>query len=528
MTGRSFLPVCLVAALALGWTVSASADDDEYNENREQTGSISDFPFRSCNKTNGAYRLAPVWRPAGGGQYCFKIEVRQEPQSCSGACCTAALHKIEFNVSSSCLVAGSSVTATLNGVPTRVGPVYDRPPSGPPGSAILRITQLGLDPVMAQGAELCITLKPNRARQGCTTLEQMCVSTGFPAGTCTAATFDVAWDCCPVSQVVQAQPPPPPPPPTPPSPLQQPPQVIANRPCDVCVTAMLTPPQYDIRPYRFDNATCAAIQQSIADDMNYLLSFEEIDVYTPFSAQECTGTRAVTCGSFSGNDLDKLQDMFNILDATYELLLYFLYAAFDGDVCDPRIENYAVTVTTDGNQCLDLTQSVACSPPMAPFPNCTCDTTQGVLPYMVAPTYYTRASLMYGPSVMECCFSVKTLRQDQVVPSTCYKANDTLAKIEWLANDAQRSVVKGFTVTPAGGPTKTVSPSWGAKGTNTLKVNLNWSEAQADGGVVCVALQKPYTMEDLGLPWIYQSYVSVFNRDSQDYCCPLFRTAQQH
>ncbi|GLI65224.1 hypothetical protein VaNZ11_008706, partial [Volvox africanus] len=207
----SYLPVFMAAALAVGWVVIGSAlpADDEFSENRDQTGTIPNFPYRSCNTSNGAYRLAPVWVPLGISQYCFKIEVRQDAQSCSGACCTALLHKIEFNVSSSCLVAGSSVTATLNGVPTRVGAVFDKPPYGLPGSAVLRITQLGLDPVTAQGAQLCITLKPNRARQGCTTLEQLCLSPGFPAGTCTAATFDAACDCCPSSTVVQAKPPPP-------------------------------------------------------------------------------------------------------------------------------------------------------------------------------------------------------------------------------------------------------------------------------------------------------------------------------
>ncbi|GIM03922.1 hypothetical protein Vretimale_8578, partial [Volvox reticuliferus] len=207
-----YLPSLVGIALAVGWVVNANpwVSDYEISVNRVQTGSISNFPFRNCETNDGAYHLAPAWWPMGGNKYCFNIEVMND---CWSSCCTATLHKIEFNVSSSCLVAGASVTATLNGVPTRVGPSYDKPPFGPPGSAILRITQLGLDPVMAQGAVLCITLKPNRGRQGCTTLEQLCSSPGFPAGTCTAAIFDATCDCCPISQAAQARPPPPPPPP---------------------------------------------------------------------------------------------------------------------------------------------------------------------------------------------------------------------------------------------------------------------------------------------------------------------------
>ncbi|GIL56737.1 hypothetical protein Vafri_12055, partial [Volvox africanus] len=221
MTHKTFYFSRLIGiALTVGWVVNASAWENEYEftVNRVQTGAIPDFPFRNCDTNNGAYLLAPAWRPMGGTKYCFNIEVMNDPNTCWSSCCTATLHKIEFNVSDSCLVPGAYVTATLNGVPTRVGATFDKPPYGNPGSGILRITQLGLDTETAQGAELCITLKPNRARQGCTTLEQLCSSPGFPAGTCTAAMFDAGCDCCPISQAAQARPPPPPPPSPPPPP----------------------------------------------------------------------------------------------------------------------------------------------------------------------------------------------------------------------------------------------------------------------------------------------------------------------
>ncbi|GIL56727.1 hypothetical protein Vafri_12042 [Volvox africanus] len=509
MACKLSFPLLVVAALAVGWV--ANAQDDDTEGQGVQTGTIPNFPFRSCNTSNGAYRLAPVWAPLGGGQYCFTIQVNQDAQSCSGACCTSGLHKIEFNVSSSCLVAGASVTATLNGVPTRVGATFDKPPYGNPGSAVLRITQLGLDPVTAQGAQLCITLKPNRARQGCTTLEQLCSSPGFPAGTCTAATFDAACDCCPVSQVVQAQPPPPP-------------NVIAYRYCEVCVAAKLVPPANDVRPYRFDAATCATIQQQIADAMNAALSASNITpVFMPFAPNSttCSDDTVRTCGVFNGLEVSTLESLFREVSG---LMSYFIDVAAGGNVCNPQLEGYSVEITTEDNPCLDVSQSASCYLPPTPFPNCTCNTTQGVLPFLVSPNYYSRANSSWGSSVTDYCFTLDTLSAAAIVPSTCYSANDKLAKIEWYANEALRSAVKGYTIYPAGATSgKKVSPSWGAAGTSTLKVTLNWTDAEANGGLVCVAVQKPYTMADLckGAPG--QCYASLFNRDNSDYCCPIFR-----
>ncbi|GIL56731.1 hypothetical protein Vafri_12042 [Volvox africanus] len=516
MACKLSFPLLVVAALAVGWV--ANAQDDDTEGQGVQTGTIPNFPFRSCNTSNGAYRLAPVWAPLGGGQYCFTIQVNQDAQSCSGACCTSGLHKIEFNVSSSCLVAGASVTATLNGVPTRVGATFDKPPYGNPGSAVLRITQLGLDPVTAQGAQLCITLKPNRARQGCTTLEQLCSSPGFPAGTCTAATFDAACDCCPVSQVVQAQPPPPP-------------NVIAYRYCEVCVAAKLVPPANDVRPYRFDAATCATIQQQIADAMNAALSASNITpVFMPFAPNSttCSDDTVRTCGVFNGLEVSALESLFT---AVSDLMSYFIEVASSGNVCNPQLERYTVEITTEDNPCLDVSQSASCYLPSTPFPNCTCNLTQGVLPFTIGTTYSHVRNSTNFPLSDEYCFAINPLPSTApLVPSTCYQENDTIAKLEWYADDSVRSYVKGFMLYPAVGPSKKVSPSWGALGASTLKVSLNWTNEQANGGLVCVAVRQPYSMDDVCVdPPAQQCYVSIFNRDdsnNNDYCCPTFRAGQ--
>ncbi|GIL93560.1 hypothetical protein Vretifemale_20962 [Volvox reticuliferus] len=152
---------------------------------------------------------------------------------------------MQFNVSSSCLVQPApEIKATINNVNTRISPSLDWPLNGRNGSAILRLTQLGLTTVSAANAEVCITLKTNRGSQGCTTLEQLCVShPDEPLGTCTVAMFDITRTCCPISQTyptlvpnvnnqtVPIPPSPPPPSPIPPSPRECLPRHHPHRQC---------------------------------------------------------------------------------------------------------------------------------------------------------------------------------------------------------------------------------------------------------------------------------------------------------
>ncbi|GIL86128.1 hypothetical protein Vretifemale_14553 [Volvox reticuliferus] len=231
--------------------------------------------------------------------------------------------------------------------------------------------------------------------------------------------------------------------------------------------------------------------------MNAALNASNISpIAAPFAPNSttCFDDTVLTCGNFNGEDLSKLERLFNEVS---DLLSYFIGVASSGDICNPKLEGYTVLITTQDNICLDVSQSASCFLPNQPFPNCTCNTTQGVLPFIVSPSYYPRASPFFGSLVTEYCFTLNTLPAAAIVPSTCYKANDLLAKIEWYADEALRSAVKGYTITPFGGPSKKVFPSWGAPGTSTLKVNLNWNGTMANGGLVCVAVQKPYTMQNL-------------------------------
>ncbi|GLI64963.1 hypothetical protein VaNZ11_008370, partial [Volvox africanus] len=189
--------------------------------NAEQTGLYPNFPFCKCVKTPSSYTLSPSVRALGGGKYCFTLNA-VTPPGCTSYCCTKAdLKKLEFNVNQACDVFGATVKATVNGIATKVGPSFSYAPDGPVGSTVLRITQLGLSRA-DDGAEICLTLLPSKAGEGCTTLEDLCVPpTNSAPGVCTVAAFDSQNDCCPISNVNVPSPPPPsprPPSPRPPSP----------------------------------------------------------------------------------------------------------------------------------------------------------------------------------------------------------------------------------------------------------------------------------------------------------------------
>ncbi|EFJ49350.1 extracellular matrix glycoprotein pherophorin-DZ2 [Volvox carteri f. nagariensis] len=145
---------------------SADAQDFYYGDYDvalgEQTGFVPNFPYRECATRIGAYRLGPEVKSLGGGKFCFTIKV--QTQNCNNACCNTDLYKIEFNVSDSCIVQpAADVKATINGVYTRVGAAFGRPVNGRNGTAVLRLTQLGLDTTSAQNAEPpAIDVRPYR------------------------------------------------------------------------------------------------------------------------------------------------------------------------------------------------------------------------------------------------------------------------------------------------------------------------------------------------------------------------------
>ncbi|KAG2485372.1 hypothetical protein HYH03_015863 [Edaphochlamys debaryana] len=166
---------------------------------RIQTGLYTAFPYCKCAPNRpSAYSLFPLVSASGTGEYCFTLQVAR-PAGCTSYCCQGAdLRKIELDVVPGCDTHNTNATATLNGTP--LAAAFDLPPSGPQGSTVLRLTGLGLGP-SDDGAQLCLTLAPNRNRPGaCDSLARLCAPPpGFPPGTCAVLLQDSRAQCCRVS-----------------------------------------------------------------------------------------------------------------------------------------------------------------------------------------------------------------------------------------------------------------------------------------------------------------------------------------
>ncbi|GIL64217.1 hypothetical protein Vafri_18187, partial [Volvox africanus] len=323
-------------------------------------------------------------------------------------------------------------------------------------------------------------------------------------------------------------PPPPPPPPSPPPPPPPPPSPPPPTPpisiqpalpprCSVCISARLQPPPFDLRPYRYDNITCASIQQSISNSINTALNKSFIPMVSYFAGNSslCSSLEVSVCGKFFSS-----YDAQDFKTTAEGLMPFLIDLAAGGTVCRAELEGYQVVVTTDGSDCLPVASSASCFLPFTPFPNCTCNTTQGILPFAVSPRYVTG---LKTATTTEYCFTISTIPQNQVVPSACAVANDVLVKVEWYANQNMSSWVWGINLYPATGPKVTRAASWGAAGTNSLKATpINWTTTQANGSRVCVEMKNPRTMADLCLGINSQCYASTFNSNKD--CCPIFRT----
>ncbi|EFJ45616.1 extracellular matrix glycoprotein pherophorin-V8, partial [Volvox carteri f. nagariensis] len=464
-------------------------------------GEIANFPYRDCTTARGAYSLAPDVASLGGGKYCFTIQV---DQGCSGPCCSTDLQKIEFDVSSSCLVSGASVIATINGKRTQIGASFDKPEMGPPGTAILRIPQLGLNKTTAQNAELCITLKPNNAGRGCTTLEQLCSTpSGGCPGACSAAFFDTPCKCCPISNTRGRSCTPLPPP--------DPPVFCTSQ---VCYIAELEPPTPDVRPYRFDDATCTSLKVQLGKASQAInVGSDTLASYLDLVLRVCEGTRVVMCSNFTESNVTDAAWKTAFAGANTELVTFFL-SLISGPTCLPELDGYTIRTRANSEKCVlfDEERSIPCVPP--PGVNCSCDVKQGVLPFVVGARYAPAASL--PPSKVpttDYCFTISTTTN--IAPSNCTSIS-TIGKVELIADPSLRAFVRGFTLYLNNGTSTKISPTWGS---NTLRAtNLLWSVAEADGARVCVTLRNPVTMIDICQGT--RCTVSVFNEDKD--CCPLF------
>lgn len=148
------------------------------------------------------------------------------------------------------------------------------------------------------------------------------------------------------------------------------PIAVANSICEVCVAAKLEPPPNDFRPFRYDGASCASVQQNIAGLMNAAVDAANIPMlqrFAPNSSYCLSGTEVLTCGRIN-NTVD-LSALDRTLDEAAQMSM--VAAAAGGDVCRPQLEGYHVVVETYDNLCVNFSRSAACALPDVPFPNCT-------------------------------------------------------------------------------------------------------------------------------------------------------------
>ncbi|GLI65218.1 hypothetical protein VaNZ11_008699 [Volvox africanus] len=479
-------------------------------DSRQQSGKFPLFPYVNCIKDGGVYGLAPSVSDLGGGKYCFTIVV--DDQRCTDPCCSSDLYKIELNVANSCLVSGASVSATLNGVPlVRPSPSFDAPGDGLSGSAIIRIPGVALNKTTAQGAELCLTLKTNKAGQGCTKLEQLCASsTDSCTGACSAAFFDTACKCCPVSKTTGNCPPPPSKP-------------SANCTGLVCFTAELIPPEVDVRPYRFDASLCdRATDALIAELEKTELGTQTLSSFLSLATSaRCSETLYSICANFTTDYQEPfVENITTALEAAATEVVPFLLSEIAGSTCNPELDGYTVWARTFSEKCVTFEdyKSITCFASNG-RPPCLCNATQGILPYVIAARYYAQPGSR--PDTTEYCFNISKLPRDKVVPSTCADTS-SINKLEFYANRDLRTAIRGFNLYPATGGTARISDIWGSPYSNTLKAtNVNWTAAQANGGRICAVLQNPVTMMDvcLGAP-DDKCLVAIYNGNRD--CCPTF------
>ncbi|GIL76979.1 hypothetical protein Vretimale_8582 [Volvox reticuliferus] len=501
-------------ALLLGtcWPLSTVNGQAVLSMDSRQSGKFPLFPYANCIRDGGVYGLAPSVSDLGGGKYCFTIIV--DDQSCTGSCCSSDLNKIMLNVANSCLVSGASVSATLDGVPlVRPSPSFDAPADGPSGSGIIRIPGLALNKTTAQGAELCITLKANNAGQGCTKLEQLCASPASSCtGSCSAAFFDTTCKCCPVSTTTGNCTPPPPKP-------------AANCTGLVCFTAELTPPDVDVRPYRFDAAVCDKLTDVLMTQLeNTELGTSTLSSFLSLELDaRCSETLYSICANFTTDYKEAfVENITTALAAAAEKVLNPLLEEVSGTVCEPELDRYKVVVSTFSEKCVtfDNATSITCFV-SNDKPPCLCNSTQGILPFVISARYYAQPGSR--PSTTEYCFNISNLPQGKVVPSNC-AGIATINKLEFYADEGLRTYIRGFTLYPATGSSAKISAIWGSKYTDTLKAtNINWTAEQANGGRICAVLQNPVTMMDLCIGEISDNCLVAIYNGNRD-CCPTFAT----
>ncbi|EFJ49282.1 extracellular matrix glycoprotein pherophorin-V15 [Volvox carteri f. nagariensis] len=504
----------------------------------QQSGAIPTFPYFNCARWISSYRISPNFKAYGGGTYCFTLTVKSPP-GCTSYCCTKSdVKKIEFNVRRECNVLGAVIKSTVNGAPTRIGPAFEYPPAGPPGSAILRLTQLGLGPG-DDGAQVCLTLAANALGRGCSTLEELCVPPpGRPGSTCSVALFDSQLDCCPISTVsapIPQTPPllagrdgpfpptiyPPPPPPLPPP--------ATPTPCTVCAYLTLTPSS-PIYPISITTEQCDNFAEIITADVSSQAEMVAAPLLDMPYTTSCSETQIKVCGTFkSAVETASLQTWVTSRVAHWLSLATGDSSSGSGGSCPAFLYGYRVTVTVGGDgqwptipaSCLSASVSTVCEAQPVPYPKCACNSRPRATPFAAIPLIFKAPGRTSSTTLY--CFTTDVISPYSSTGSC--GSSTTLLKAEIWANEAKRRKVVAIAVQPANSTDLTFhAPTWGAVGEQTLKATpLMWDLTQANGGKICLELDKA---TDLGsfcnnVPGSPPTcWITFFSPDKK--CCPLF------
>ncbi|GIL78156.1 hypothetical protein Vretifemale_7584, partial [Volvox reticuliferus] len=281
--------------------------------------------------------------------------------------------------------------------------------------------------------------------------------------------------------------------------------------CEVCVNALLSPPDNDIRPYRFDGVTCSKFQSTVARHLNTLTDDDGVEHQLAFTPDDtlCEPLKLSICADVSSSEtMGLLQKALNALAPIFQS------SVADGDLCHPKFDNYGLIVTVDScDDSLDQPPNLAkaCSPLESPGINCTCDTTKFTTPFLISGSYTEE------PSERTTLYCFDVLVDEASPPSTC-SGGDILRKVEIYADMTLKTYVKSFRIFPAVGAVTIASPSWGPTGSNVLKTSLYWTKEQANGASFCVEVKKPVTMIDLcgGR----RCFVYLTNPGFE--CCPMY------
>ncbi|GFR42734.1 hypothetical protein Agub_g13916 [Astrephomene gubernaculifera] len=335
-----------------------------------QAQSSSTFPYSSCTQSPSAYSLLPVARSLGNGQYCFTLNAKP-PTGCNTYCCTRAdVVKMQLNVNAACDVDDANVTVTVSGVPVKQQPEaeFKEPKSG---RFVLAISELSLNRG-SSGADICISLKPNKKGKGCTTLQQLCVPpAGMPSGVCSAALLDSNKACCPISTVappppspsppppspppptMPLPPPPSPPPPAPPPPGFPPPPVYPGSTCTACVFLNLNAvaPGNGNSNTRFLPAQCGLYAMRIIADINAAGAA----LAEPFSLSGCSDNLLKVCGAFTSADEAAKLKTASLVQQWVKLV------RGPAPVCPGYLKGFTVSAYLGGQgSCLSASDAASC------------------------------------------------------------------------------------------------------------------------------------------------------------------------